>query len=107
MKIITISIVSALTMGVGAVSAAERLSDAEYLALGHCAGLAAGLEQDSEAWRGAFRAGAQGRSPMAQDQAQRRHDEARRTARRANETRRAQLVEELGGRCAAFAPSAS
>jgi len=102
MKIITLSIVAALTMGAGSVAAADRLSDAEYLVLGRCAGLAAGLDHDADTWRAAFRAGGQSRSTMAADQARRHHDEARRLARRADDARRAELVEELQGRCAAF-----
>jgi|GEM_PF-3019904 hypothetical protein len=107
MKIVTLSIIAAMTAGVGSVSATERLTDAEYLVLGRCAGLAAGLDEDAASWRAAFRAGAQGRATMAQDQAKQQHDDARRVARRADGERRAQLTDELQGRCAAFAPSGS
>ncbi|MFN3815067.1 hypothetical protein [Brevundimonas sp.] len=107
MKIVTLSFVAALAAGVGSVSATERLSDAEYLALGRCAGLAAGLDQNADNWRAAFRAGAHGRSTMARDEGDRHHDEARRSARRSDEVRRRQLAAELQGRCAAFAPTPS
>ena len=107
MKIITISIVAALSLGAGAVSAAERLSDAQYVALGRCAGIAAGLNQDADAWRDGFRDAERGRSALARSRASERHDAARRSARRADEHGRSRLVEELGGQCAALSPSQS
>ena len=63
MKIITLSIVAALALGAGAASAAERLSDAQYVALGRCAGIAEGLNQDAETWDAAVPCARSSRRP--------------------------------------------
>lgn len=107
MKIIAVSIIAAVSVSAGAVSAAERLTDAQYVALGRCAGLAEGLNQQSGLWNDAFRDADRGRSPTARSRATEQQDAARRSARRADDHVRGQLTEELNGRCAALAPSAS
>jgi hypothetical protein len=107
MKIITLSIVAALSLGAGAVSAAERLNDAQYVALGRCAGLAEGLNQNADAWNAAFRGADRGRSTLARSRATERHDSARRSVRQADDHGRSLLAEELGDQCAVLAPSQS
>jgi hypothetical protein len=107
MKIITLSIVAALALGAGAASAAERLSDAQYVALGRCAGIAEGLNQDAETWDAVLRDAERGRSTLARSRASEEHAAARRSARRADEHSRDRLAEELTGQCAAIAPSQS
>ena len=103
MKIITLSIVAAQSLSAGAVSAAERLSDAQFVALGRCAGIAVGLNQNADDWDTVFRDTGRGRSTMARSRASERYDAARRSVRRADEHGRNRLAEELSGQCAALA----
>ena len=107
MKIFTLSIVAALGLSAGAVAAAERLSDAQYVALGRCAGIAEGLNQEVDAWDAVFRDADRGRSTLARSRASDRREAAQRSARRADEHGRNRLAEELSGQCAALAPSQS
>ena len=107
MKVITLSIVAALGLSAGAVSASERMTDAQYVALGRCAGIAEGLDQDADTWGAVFRDAERGRSTLARSRASERHDAAQRSARRADEHGRNRLAEELGGPCAALVPAES
>lgn len=97
----------AIVVGVsGAASASDRLSDAEYIALSRCAGFAAGLDQDADAWRAQLRTAERGRSALAQSHARTAHDNARRSVNRANERGKADIRSDFEQTCAAWAPTA-
>lgn len=89
----------------GAVSASDRITDSEYLVLSRCAGLAQALDQDSEAWTQRLRDARSGRSPQMRDRAEVERNQAQRSARRADESRKAEFVQEIQVRCAAFTPT--
>ncbi len=97
----------AVVMGVsGAASASDRLSDAEYIAVSRCAGFAAGLDQDADAWRAQVRTAERGRSTLAQSHARTAYDNARRSVTRANDRGKADIRSDFEQTCAAWAPSA-
>lgn len=104
------AIISAIALSsicAGAASANERISDAQYIALSRCVGIAQALDQDGDAWAQRQREARAGRSVLVQDRADAEENQARRSARRADDRRQAELAEELQGRCASLAPRAS
>lgn len=88
---------------VGAASANDRVSDAQYIAMARCVGIAQALDQDGDAWAQRQREARAGRSVLVQDRADAEESRARRSVRRADDRHKAELAEELQDRCAALA----
>jgi hypothetical protein len=83
----------------GAATAAERVSDLDYLRASRCKGLAAGLGvSDAQALNEFVKAQGRTRAPYVVDRADSEFDRARREAR--SEDRRARLTSELNVACA-------
>lgn len=107
MKKIIISVIAGSIVSVGAASADDRISDAQYIALSRCAGLAQALDQGGDAWAERLRETRTGRSMLVQERAREQENQARRSVRRADDRRKAELAEELHGRCVRLAAPAA
>jgi len=100
MKVAAIALV-ALGLTAGAATAAERVTDLDYMKASRCKGLAEGVGQADTAGLDAFlKEQKKGRQSFVLERAGAEHDRAKREAR--SEDRRERLAAELAGACMAY-----
>lgn len=100
MKVAAIALV-ALGLTAGAATAAERVTDLDYMKANRCKGIAEGVGQADTAGLDAFlKEQKKGRQSFVLERAGSEHDRAKREAR--SEDRRERLTAELTGACMAY-----
>ncbi|WP_309089881.1 hypothetical protein [Phenylobacterium sp.] len=102
MKFAAILIAAATVASAGSASAAERVTDLDYLRASRCKGLATTLTGvvDAGAIDSFLKTAGGARSPMVLDRADSEFQKAKREAR--SEDRKARLTAELTGACSSY-----
>ncbi len=107
MRVLTTALILAAcasTAGTAAFAETARLSVAQFIQAARCRGLAAAsdLGGDKAAFDAVIKVQRQGRETYTRDRAETARSEAEREARKAKDTERQALAEELSGACAAL-----
>ena len=104
MRILTLAIAAAATLtSAGFASAADKISDSQFLAAARCTGLAEGSGQSAESFQTYLKAQSKGRTGNIYDRADKLRAQARHSAKIADETQKGVYERELSGVCAAYA----
>lgn len=107
MRALTIAVVTVATLATAGFASAKegRISDSEYLAAARCTGLAQGTGEGASGFESYLKDQSKRRPGFISEQAEKARDQAKRSAKLANDTQRGVYVSELSGACASYKAS--